>query len=253
LLVRSFGLHAFIFLRPFAPPALPGFNATMDALTPDHRPCLEDASAASCLPWRPMLRRGLDGLGVVRPLPLVSSRRDSLSWPGIPVYFAAPSVHSASNHPLPSRCDIWCFQPSGLPSNVSLVGITSNPSRNLRLGLRHCTAGSPRQKAESSSRWLIVISRYCGLDVRLRLLPTPPRGDAVTFSYEGPDSPRRGLSPRGCNNITGAQCHALAAWIVTLVSNLAVRPHPLSTFRQTEKKQCHTGALLANPLTSSHR
>jgi hypothetical protein len=120
LLVHSFGLHAIIFLRPFAPPALPGFIATMNALTPGHGSFLEVASAASCLPWRPMLRRGLDGLGVVRPLPLVSSRRDSLSWPGIPVSFAAPSVHSASNHPLPSRCDIWCFQPPGLPSNISL-------------------------------------------------------------------------------------------------------------------------------------
>jgi hypothetical protein len=120
LLVHSFGLHAFIFLRPFAPPALPGFIATMNALTPGHGSFLEVASAASCLPWRPMLRRGLDGLGMVRPLPLVSSRRDSLSWPGIPVSFVAPSVHSASNHPLPSRCDIWCFQPSGLPSNLSL-------------------------------------------------------------------------------------------------------------------------------------
>ena len=31
--------HASIFLRPFAPPALPGFNATMDALTSDSIPC----------------------------------------------------------------------------------------------------------------------------------------------------------------------------------------------------------------------
>src|ERR1019366_2725710 len=77
-------------------------------------------------------------------------------------------------------------------------------SRTMRLGLRHFLAGSPRQQAESSLRWLIEISRYCGLDVRLRLLPTPPHGDAVTVGYEGPELPRRGLSPRQCNNITGA-------------------------------------------------
>jgi hypothetical protein len=77
-------------------------------------------------------------------------------------------------------------------------------SRTMRLGFRHYLAGSPRQQAESSLRWLTEISRYCGLDVRLRLLSTPPRGDAVTFGYEGPDLPRRGLSPRQCNNITGA-------------------------------------------------
>ena len=39
---------------------------------------------------------------------------------GIPVSFVAPSVHSASNHPLPSRCVIWRFLPSGLPSDTSL-------------------------------------------------------------------------------------------------------------------------------------
>src|SRR5207244_11069442 len=79
-LVRWFGHHAFIFLRPFAPPVLTGFNATMDALTP--------APGSGCL----------SGLA------------------GIPVSFVAPSVHSASNHPLPSRCAIWCFLSSCLPS-----------------------------------------------------------------------------------------------------------------------------------------
>ena len=81
-LVRWSGHHTFIFLRPFAPPALPGFVATMDALTP--------APGSGCL----------SGLA------------------GIPVSFVAPSVHSASNHPLPSRCAIWCFLTSGLPSSA---------------------------------------------------------------------------------------------------------------------------------------
>ena len=44
--------------------------------------------------------------------------------------------------------------------------------------LRHESAGSPRHTAESGS------SSY-GLPVRLRLLPTPPRGDAVTFGFGG--------------------------------------------------------------------
>jgi len=42
--------------------------------------------------------------------------------------------------------------------------------------LRHRIEGSPLLTAESSSL-------YCGLPVRLRLLPTPPRGDAVIFGY----------------------------------------------------------------------
>src|SRR5580658_7515397 len=41
-------------------------------------------------------------------------------------------------------------------------------------------------------------------DIRLRLLPTPPRGDAVTFSYERPNSSRRGLPPRIFTTFTGA-------------------------------------------------
>src|SRR5262245_47171465 len=74
----------------------------------------------------------------------------------------------------------------------------------MRLGFRHWLAGSPRQQAESSLRRLTEVNLYCGLDVHLRLLSTSPRGDAVTIDYAGPDVPRRGLSPRQCNNITGA-------------------------------------------------
>jgi hypothetical protein len=43
-------------------------------------------------------------------------------------------------------------------------------------GLRHPSASSPQHPAESSS------SSY-GPIIRLRLLPTPPRGDAVTLGY----------------------------------------------------------------------
>ena len=74
----------------------------------------------------------------------------------------------------------------------------------MRLGFRQFLAGSPRQQAESSSRWLTQVSRYYGRDVRLRLLSTSPLGNAVTFDYEEPDAPRRGLAPRQCNDITGA-------------------------------------------------
>ena len=108
-LVRSFGTHAFISLRPFAPPALPGFDATMDALTPAHRSVPEVASAVSCLSRCPMRHRSPGRLCVVAQT-TISSSRDGLSWTGIPASFAAPSIHSASNHPLPSRCDVWVLQ-----------------------------------------------------------------------------------------------------------------------------------------------
>jgi hypothetical protein len=44
--------------------------------------------------------------------------------------------------------------------------------------LRHLVAGSSRHLAESRSS-------SCGPRIRFRLLPTSPRGDAVTFSYRG--------------------------------------------------------------------
>src|SRR5512140_3236659 len=59
-----------------------------------------------------------------------------------------------------------------------------------RLGLRLSLAGSPPQLAESSSL-------AYGPAVRLRLLSTSPRGDAVTFDYRGQVQPRAGtFTPR---------------------------------------------------------
>src|SRR5687768_891568 len=43
-------------------------------------------------------------------------------------------------------------------------------------GLRHCSVGSPVHEAESSSS-------ACGPVSHLRLLPTPPHGDAVTLGF----------------------------------------------------------------------
>src|SRR6202020_262851 len=54
------------------------------------------------------------GSVVVRLQPPSTSRRDTLSWTGLPCSFAAPSVHSVSNHPLPSRCAVWRFLTIGL-------------------------------------------------------------------------------------------------------------------------------------------
>ena len=53
---------------------------------------------------------------------------------------------------------------------------TQGAGWTLRPRLRHDCASSPLHAAETGSS-------SCGLPVRLRLLSTPPRGDAVTFSY----------------------------------------------------------------------
>jgi hypothetical protein len=80
---------------------------------------------------------------------------------GLSAYPAQPSRHSASNHV--SSPDI---------------ALTARSACPVSFRLRHERAGSPPLPAESSSS-------SCGLPVRLRLLPTPPRGDAVTFGYKG--------------------------------------------------------------------
>ncbi len=74
----------------------------------------------------------------------------------------------------------FCRQPPDAPqrslshATPQLVGL---PPIARGSGLRHSPAGSPTRPAVSRS------SLSYGPMVHLRLLPTPPRGDAVTFSY----------------------------------------------------------------------
>ena len=82
---------------------------------------------------------------------------------GLSAYSALPSEHPAPKH---------VMRP-----NVALAVISARPARPLaRPRLRLEPASSPRHAAESGS------SSY-GLLFRLGLLPTPPRGDAVTSGY----------------------------------------------------------------------
>src|SRR5208337_104413 len=130
--------HVSTFLHPFAPPALPGFIATMSALTPA-RGCacgLLNLAHTPCDRPRRSLRFTCR---TFRALRLQSPRRSHRSL-----------------------CHLSC-QRRRLPAHRGS-------------GLRLSTGGSPAGTAESSS------SSY-GLPVRLALLPTPPRGDAVTVGY----------------------------------------------------------------------
>ena len=72
-----------------------------------------------------------------------------------------------------------------------------------RSGVRPWHAGSPTGLAESGS------SSY-GLVVHLQLLPTPPRGDAVTFGYRFVTHTSWGLSPHRSIAFRGA--HARPLW-----------------------------------------
>jgi len=63
--------------------------------------------------------------------------------------------------------------------------------------LRRHPASSPHHAAETGSLTYRLL-------VRLRLLSTPPHGDAVTFGYTGCDLLWTGLPPAGQRNITDA-------------------------------------------------
>ena len=84
-----FGHRESISLHPFAPPALPGFNATMGALTPE-RPALRLCEHEHRLCYRS----------------------------GLPVSWNQPSHHSVSNHLSLPRGFRSGFFPPGLPREV---------------------------------------------------------------------------------------------------------------------------------------
>ena len=73
-----------------------------------------------------------------------------------------PSNHTASNHPMPSRCHVRLVE-RAFPK----CGSWASPVAS--------------RLATASGRIEFV---SCGLVVRLRLLSTLPRGNAVTFDYE---------------------------------------------------------------------
>jgi len=108
------------------------------------------------------------------------------------LHSSRPSMHSVTKHlthpvtasPLPAQRD-------------RLPGLLSGS------GLHPESAGSSLRTAESCS------SSY-GLHVRLRLLPTPPHGDAVTFGYQERASPERGLPPLQSHLLAGARIPAFA-------------------------------------------
>ena len=114
-----FSRHVSTFLHPFAPPALPGFIATMGALTPAWR---RDSEARSA----PRGGRYLESFLLLRHAGLLASRVPSLQSLPSPTTPLPPMIALAPN---PSAS--WA-------------------SRSRRSGLRLCIAGSPVSVAESS-------------------------------------------------------------------------------------------------------
>jgi hypothetical protein len=143
-----FGHHASIFLHPFAPPALPGFLATMGALTP--------------------------GRSALRVLMRDNEHRPG-ARPGLLVSCIKPSRRSTSNHLLPPPGPGLVLARS-LPRDTVLH--RSHPSWGLGVvWASPYLAGWPRQPAESSLS-------SCGPVIHLQLLSTPSHEDAVSFGYK---------------------------------------------------------------------
>ena len=154
------------FLRPFAPPALPGFDATMDALTPVRRLFLPVGSHGGIRHMNTVLPG--TGLSVSR---IWSSEHPVPNHPSVPgVAFAHnPSAHRAS-------------PPCSVPGH-----------RETHSGVR--ASPFPSRLADRTGR--NGFDNY-GLLVHLLLLSTPPRGDAVTFGYR----PECVCLKRTCTSLT---------------------------------------------------
>jgi hypothetical protein len=115
-----------------------------------------------------------------------------------------PSLHSVTKHLVrPVIASMLPAQRDRLPDDRS-DGFALSV---IRSGLRLKSAGSSQHTAES------CFSSY-GLLVRLRLLPTPPHGDAVTFGYREGASPARGLAPLSLRLLAGARIPAFAGMTV---------------------------------------
>jgi hypothetical protein len=128
-LIRAFGHSTFTSLRPFAPPALTGFIATMDALTP----------AWSAL--RPHSR----------------AMNTALCQAGLPVLRVWPSEHSAPNHPArPQRrfrtqpLSAMGFRFASVWASPFTSKLAARPGRNGFVNLR--TARSPPVAPHLASR-----------------------------------------------------------------------------------------------------
>ncbi len=139
-----------------------------DCALPHLRPCASNSPPP--FPW---------GGFAARPSPRLTPHHGNMKalTPALPTgllaYLALPSRHSDPNH---AGCPMVAFPVASAPPVAS------------RLHHERAAPACAGVHAKSGS------SSY-GLPVHLRLLPTPPHGDAVTFDFGACDRPRHGLAP----------------------------------------------------------
>jgi len=147
------------FLRPLAPPELPGFSATMGALTPDGRmtPGCGRVSLLSALPRA----AGQVSLGLARP------RRHTCPGGSELIPGRSPFLTTTDLRPIPPPT-------TNCPPGQDIWGRTA-PGRH-HLGF---TTGMEARQDSRPNR----VHLRCGLGLHLGLLSTPSREDAVTSGY----------------------------------------------------------------------
>ncbi len=156
------------------------------------------------------------------------------------VHTARSSMHSVTKHLAhPIIAFVLPAKRDGLPASCGFRVTRSRSrgfrqpaaSRRYRSGLRLGSAGSSLRTAESRSQ-------YCyGLHIRLRLLPTPPRGDAVTFGYRERASPETGLAPARSRLLPGARIPACAGMTKKVLLGLLSSASYLAQHQNRTKKR----------------
>jgi hypothetical protein len=115
------------------------------------------------------------------------------------VHTAQPSMHSVTKHlTRPIIAFVLPAQRNGLPQPCGLRatrGLSRGFLTNLEQAVGYGLDFALNPQARRCVRPNRVRNNCYGLHVRLRLLSTPPHGDAVTFGYRERASPGGGLSP----------------------------------------------------------
>ena len=127
------------------------------------------------------------------------------------LHVTSPADHSVPNHPMPPCHRFYrpcSFSVTGLQYAAPAHAVLARTYQGSRGCAPHCSG--LRAALEGSSQHLAETgSLYYGLVVRLLLLSTPPRGDAVAVDYTLSMFEWSGLPPLRRSALTGARVRSL--------------------------------------------
>jgi len=149
-------------------------------------------------------------------LPLQNERQPSNRQVSL-LHMTLPSMHSVTTHlARPIIAFMLPTQRDGFPIPFGF-GLVLDQLRYLELSnVGRLYRSELRPESESSlQRTAESCSLSYGLHVRLWLLSTPSRDDAVTFGYRERASPERGLAPLRLRLLAGARIPASAGMTIS--------------------------------------